>query len=580
MKKNRLKFLLITLAMVSLLASCKDDAVKPTGPQEITMSSDLSGSEFVLTQANADKPFTTLSWSAANFGSKAVNYSIEMDVAGNNFAKAKDILKTSDLSKTFTVAQFNAALIQVGLTPGKAAQVEFRVRAWVDYLTDPALSNTQSLKTTPYKLEFPPIYLIGDAQGWSLTNALMLTSDAPGIYKGTGTFQSNGKFRLFALADWTSQQWGWSYFTGGSIPSQLGDGQDGDSNFLFGGASGSYNITIDLTGKKITIETAGPPPPAPPPTSIFIVDGDLVNISDAIELKGTSTAWVYESIVMMNQNSKFRLFDAKKWDAVKWNAKSFDAASIDTDLQDSGDDVSNFQFVSASGYYRITVSIKDKTIVVEPSSAPKQTLYIIGDAQGWNLGNALQLKSLGSNKFETTGTFQNDGKFRFFVTPDWSADQLKYSTFSGGTIDSDLADGADGDSNFKFVGATGVYKVTVSINDKTITVDPVSTPTLYLMGDDQSWSPANAISMTWLGGAKYQTTATFTNGSIFRFFANEDPASWDWNAEQWRYSTFATGTIDSDLADGGGSDSNFKFTGTTGTHTITVDAYALTVTVD
>jgi len=100
------------------------------------------------------------------------------------------------------------------------------------------------------------------------------------------------------------------------------------------------------------------------------------------------------------------------------------------------------------------------------------------------------------------------------------------------------------------------------------------------MGDDQSWTPANAVSMTWLGGGKYQATATFTNNSIFRFFANNNPASWDWNGQQWRYSSFAGGTIDTDLGDGGGGDSNFRFIGTTGTHTITVNVNSLTIEIN
>jgi hypothetical protein len=85
------------------------------------------------------------------------------------------------------------------------------------------------------------------------------------------------------------------------------------------------------------------------------------------------------------------------------------------------------------------------------------------------------------------------------------------------------------------------------------------------------------VSLTWKEGGIYEGTTDFTNGSIFRFFANNDPSAWDWAGEQWRYSSFADGTIDPNLEDGGGGDSNFKFAGTTGTYTIRVDIYDLVV---
>src|SRR5262249_35199527 len=115
---------------------------------------------------------------------------------------------------------------------------------------------------TPYATTFPPVYIVGDAQSWTLTSALVLESTGPGTYEATGVFQNNGKFRLFATQDWNAQQWGWSYFSGGTLASELSDGGDGDSNFLFGGASGFYKITVSLKDKTIAMEaTSAPPPP-------------------------------------------------------------------------------------------------------------------------------------------------------------------------------------------------------------------------------------------------------------------------------------------------------------------------------
>jgi hypothetical protein len=498
-----------------------------------------------------------------------------MDKAGNNFATSRDIITVRDLKDTITVEEINSALILYGIQPGQTVDMEIRIRSWINFFSAPGYSNVLQFKLTPYQLVFAPVYIIGDAQGWNLNNAVELTSTTPGIYTGKAKFQTNGKFRFFGLPDWGAEQGGWSYFDGGALPGEFTNGQDGDSNFLFAGLTADYLITVSIPDRRITIELAGPPPP---PAALFLVTAQAVDLQDAMELTSVDSA-VYQEIVMLEANTKFRIFGAQEWNAAKWGSSSFE--EIDDLLNDSGDDVSNILFTGPAGYYIITVSLVDYSISLQPTEAPAQLLFLIGDPQGWQLDSTLAMRSLGGNVFEVVAEFENGQIFRFFKELDWGADQFRWSSFSGGTVDPDLADGGGGDSNFRFAAASGVYKITVSISDKTIAVVPVDTPTLHLIGDDQSWTPANAVSLTWIGGGKFQGQATFTNNSIFRFFANNDPGEWDWGGEQWRYSSFSEGTIDSsNLGDGGGGDSNFRFIGTTGTHTITVNINSLSVDID
>lgn len=216
----------------------------------------------------------------------------------------------------------------------------------------------------------------------------------------------------------------------------------------------------------------------------------------------------------------------------------------------------------------LQVSVTPYEIVFPP-------IYIIGDAQSWVLESAVELKSTGPGRYEGIASFVKDGKFRFFKQPSWDAEQLGYSTFSGGAIDDELADGADGDSNFLFAGESGVYTISVSVNDKSIVLEPAEEPELYVVGDDQGWVLANAFKLTWLGGGKYKGTTDFTEGSIFRFFTAPD-----WTATQYNYNTFLEGTVDeahlSGVTEG---DANFTFVGTTGTYTVMVDLYNLKVEV-
>lgn len=573
------KISLLILGGVLALSSCtKEDEIVDLGtpPAPNVLSNETSTpATAVLTQDDADDVFAVFTWTDADFGAQPVNYSIEMDKAGNNFKTARDIITVKTLKDTLIVQELNAALIQYGISPGETVDMEIRVRSWVNYFTAPAYSNVMTYTVTPYQLVFSPIFIIGDAQGWNLDNAVELTSTTPGIYVGKAKFQTNGKFRFFGLPDWGAEQWGWDYFTGGTLPGEFATGNDGDSNILFGGLTADYNITVSLPDKRITLELAGPPPP---PASLFLVTAQTVDLANAIELESVDSA-VYEEIVMLEQNTKFRIFSAAQWNATKWAWGSFD--NVDVFLAESGDDVSNILFTGETGYYIVHISLTDSSISLEQTEAPAEVLFLIGDPQGWQLDNTLAMRSLGGNVFEVTANFETGQIFRFFKELDWNADQYRWSSFTDGTVDSDLSDGGGADSNFKFEAASGVYTITVSIADKTITVEPAAAPTLHLIGDDQDWDPAQAVSLTWLGGGKFQGTATFTNNAIFRFFANNDPAAWDWGGEQWRYSSFADGTIDSDnLGDGGGGDSNFSFIGTTGTHTITVNINALTVDIE
>jgi hypothetical protein len=573
--KNRI--LLPIIGIVLALTSCQqDDEVidlgTPPAPNVLEGDTPL-GTDIVLSQDDADEIFADLTWTAADFGGKPVNYSLEIDKSGNNFSSARDIITVKTTGETLTVKEINQALILYGIEPGETVDVDLRVRSWVDYISAPGTSNVLSFTLTPYLLTFPSIYVNGDAQGWSWPNAVELTSTTPDVYTGTAKFQTNGKFRFFRIPDWgiAGNELGWSNFSTGTIPAEFLTGNDGDNNIQFNGVTADYIITVNTATNSISIELAGPPPP---PASLFLVTADIVDLGEAFELESVSPS-VYQGIYMFGENTKFRIFSAQQWNATKWNFSGFE--TTDELLVNSGDDLSSLLFTGDEGYYKVTVSLIDMSISLEPAEAPSQYLYLIGDPNGWGLNSNLAMRSLGNNVFEVTAQFQTNQIFRFFKELDWGAEQYRWSSFTGGTVDSDLADGGGGDSNFRFAGTSGIYKVTVSISDKTITVEPVSAPTLHIIGDDQGWTPANAVNMTWLGGGLFEATTNFTNNSILRFFANNNTGAWDWNGEQWRYSSFPNGSIDSDLGEGGGGDSNFRFVGTTGSHTIRVNINAKTI---
>ena len=459
--KNKIIRSILALTFLAFF-SCEEEGDKAILKSDVAQNTiqPLSASSFTLLYDESEDNFEKIEWSKPDFGFPAsISYTVEIDKADANFADPYELATATTNSVTLTVGELNSALLDLGLEPEEAAALKIRVRSSVNDKVEPVLSSVLSLTVTPFATTFPPIYIVGDAQGWILDDALELQSIAPGTYEAIGTFQNNGKFRFFASPSCDSEQWGWSFFSGGTVAAGLSNGGDSDSNFLFGGAT---------------------------------------------------------------------------------------------------------------GYYKITVSLKNKTITMEAASAP--TLFIVGDAQGWNLDNALEMHSLGGGQFEVIGQFQQNGKFRFFVSADWGANQYRYSSFNGGTVDSDLGDGADGDSNFLFKSATGIYKVTVNVNTKVITAETSNAPELYIIGQDQGWNLANAFKLTWLGGGKYEGTTNFTNNNTFRLFDRPD-----WPAGFGNFLYFEDGEVSATLANAGDGDSNFRFVGTTGSHKMSVDLYNLTV---
>lgn len=459
--KNRI-FQSIYFLFFFAFFACEEEGEKAVIKSTVAPNAiqNLSSSSFTLLFDEREETFGPITWTGLDYGFPAsVNSRVEISKAGENFANAVELASTSGNSVTLTVGGLNEVLLGMGLVPEEPVSVDIRVRSTVNPAIAPVYSSPLSISITPFATTFPPIYIIGDAQGWNLDNALEVQSTGPGTYEVIGVFQENGKFRFFATPSWDAEQWGWSFFSGGTVASGLADGADGDSNFLF-------------------------------------------------ELP--------------------------------------------------------------SGYYEMNISLKDKTIALEASSAP--TLFIIGDAQGWDLANALEMNSLGAGQFEVIGEFQQNGKFRFFTSPDWAADQFRWSSFAGGAVDNELADGADGDSNFLFTAATGIYTLVVSINDKTIAVESAPAPALYIIGEDQGWTLGNAIPLTWLGGGKYQGQAGFTNNATFRLFDKPD-----WPNGFGNYPYFEDGEVSALLENANDGDSNFRFVGTNGTYTMSVDLYNLKV---
>ncbi len=156
--------------------------------------------------------------------------------------------------------------------------------------------------------------------------------------------------------------------------------------------------------------------------------------------------------------------------------------TIDSNFENAGDGDSNFKFLGTSGFYNLTVDMINKTITLsDPSSLGNcdyDQLWAVGaglpDA-GWDWATPVQLMCEGDNVYQGFLNLDADGdaNFRFFTTAtDWGSG-LNYPYFedAGFTIDSNFENAGDGDSNFKFIGTTGGYFISIDMINKTITLE-------------------------------------------------------------------------------------------------------------
>ena len=179
---------------------------------------------------------------------------------------------------------------------------------------------------------------------------------------------------------------------------------------------------------------------------------------------------IYRTIAVFINNEAFRFFKQADWGPTAYNYPFFTGFVSDS-LANAADGDQNFKVVSPTGFYQVTVNLKTKSVDFDSVAEP--ALYMTGDALGgWDWStNDVKLTWVKNGVFEATTDFTNGGSFRFFGQADWSPTSYNYLYFADGSVDPMFENANDGDKNFKFVGTTGSYKITVNLLDFTVTME-------------------------------------------------------------------------------------------------------------
>lgn len=246
--KNSIKFLiaLISIAAVSCTDSVEDREAVAVGTAPVLVAPSNNNLTVVLDKTRPNDLATTVVWNYAAYEGTAtvVNYSIEFDAAGSNFASPVVVATSTDRYKNFTIDELNSAALNAGFAPFVTSSIDVRVKSTVGTLGSVSqTSNSYTIKLTPYPA-WPDWGIIGSATptGWNsdtnmdydlATKTYSITMDMiVGAYK-------------FRLDDGWGTNYGSSSATGGDL---VLNGPDIPIS-----VAGKYKVTADFNAKKYTV---------------------------------------------------------------------------------------------------------------------------------------------------------------------------------------------------------------------------------------------------------------------------------------------------------------------------------------
>ncbi|MDP2059971.1 MAG: SusE domain-containing protein [Flavobacteriaceae bacterium] len=340
---------LFSLIAVGFFTACDDEDRDPVAAITAVpeLLSPTASTNIILTDLTAGNIAQTFIWTPADFGTATqVNYTVELDIANNNFATAVSLGTTTNTFLEVTGQQLNSKLLAMGLTPGEPASLDTRVVASISENFTTVPTETVTFTATPFTTEvtFQKLYVPGgyqDASGWG---GNWSPDQAPTIVSAG----NNDKYE------------GYIFFGVDDAQFKFTDAPDWN-NGIFGDSSGGFAGTLSSPGDNMVTFTPG----------VYRVKADLVGLIWSVEptnwgLIGSAipvTGWdsdvdmTYDSsehvltitINLIAGEIKFRAND-------DW-ALNFGDNDTNGSLEEGGSNIP----IAADGNYTIKLDLKDSS---------------------------------------------------------------------------------------------------------------------------------------------------------------------------------------------------------------------------
>lgn len=429
-----------------------------------------SSSPIVLQVSNATNTAISFNWNSSPYGSNnIINYALQADVVGGNFANPQVIKYGTSLTSGITVNDLNSLAIAAGVIGGSTKNVEFRIVSYLGttYATPMVYSNAVTISITTFTPIPPTLYIVGDATPGGWNNPVPLPAQQftriDAVTYGIVINLTAGKSYLFlpVNGDWT-HKYGGASATGGAL---LADNAVPGSNTPAPATTGNYQIVINFQTGTYTVT----PFATTIPSNLYIVGdatpGGWANPVPTPSQQFTRIDAVSFGLIINLTAGKSYLFLPLNGD---WSHKfGGSSATGGTLLADNAVPGSNTPAPATTGTYQIIVNFQTGTYTVTPYTGVlpvPANLYIVGDATpgGWNNPvptPSQQFTRVNLTEFQLTVKLTSTGSYLFLpVNGDWSH-KFGGSSATGGTL---LADNAVPGSNTPAPAVTGNYLIDVN----------------------------------------------------------------------------------------------------------------------
>ncbi len=238
------KYFIWSLALSIFAFGCEDDrdlVVAQLGDAPVIISPE-AGLSVDITEDNLSDEFATISWTPADFGfAAAVNYKVEIDVAGNSFAEAVELGSSMSDDVSVINSKVNNIMVAKGLPGGEFTDMEIRVRASASDELDELISAAITVGVSPVAVEidYPKLQVPGSYQGWDVENeaTVIYSANSDGTFDGYLYIGEDGAEHKFADGPSWDVNWG-DTGADGTLDA------DGDNIVL--GNAGVYRFSVDI----------------------------------------------------------------------------------------------------------------------------------------------------------------------------------------------------------------------------------------------------------------------------------------------------------------------------------------------
>lgn len=256
--KNITKSLIALIAVFAISCSSDDVENRPvvTPIDAPVLAAPGDGSSYVLSLENAASQAERFVWSSANFDQDvAVQYEVELDKAGNEFANPRSLGSViGDNQISVSVETLNAAVMGAGGEAFTEGNFEVRVKASLNDSFEPMYSNIATISITPYVAIDPVLFLVGAPQGYYGLNQWDNTTAIPMRYIGNGTtkvFEAYVKVATGEGFKFIGEQGTWDNGNFGTIGgiqdgNLQNDGGSGDIKVAETDGDGLYYVQVDI----------------------------------------------------------------------------------------------------------------------------------------------------------------------------------------------------------------------------------------------------------------------------------------------------------------------------------------------